>query len=115
MTQIPNPSRMGALPSEKQAAREENKAARDALRQEQADKIRGALRRVGETEDGKILYRYLYDECLGNRPIIAKGTIEVIDEKATLYQAFRQSIWINIRRMLTFNILKEIEYEQDQF
>lgn len=100
-------------PSERQGVRDKQDQEREAARGAEAEKLKGVLRRIGETEDGKYFYRWLRQECGGDQAIL--GAIHgQIDEKATMYQAMRLNLWIKVRKLLSFNILKEVEYEPDQ-
>lgn len=100
-------------PSEREGVRTKEDQARQAAQGAEREKLKGALRRIGETDDGKYFYRWLYQECGGNQAIL--GAIHgQIDEKATMYQAMRLNIWITVRKLLSFNILKEVEYEPEQ-
>lgn len=100
-------------PSARAAAKENSPQTETEAAQAKLEALRSSWRRVGETEDGKAIIRWLRNECGGDQSIL--GAIHgQIDEKATMYQAMRLNLWIKVRRMLTFNILKEIEYEPDQ-
>lgn len=100
-------------PSERADKIKEKEQEREQAATEQKDRLKGVLRRIGETDDGKFFYRWLREECGGGVPIL--GAMQgQIDEKATLYQAMRLNLWIKVRRLLSFNILKEVEYEPDQ-
>ena len=101
------------LPSERAGARREAEIQTAERIQQERDKLRGVLRRIGETPDGKEFFRWLRNECGAAQPILG-ATNGAIDEKATLYQAMRLNLWIKVRRELSFNILKEVEYETDQ-
>jgi hypothetical protein len=100
-------------PSEKSELRDKTKAEIEAQKNTDRDRLKGVLRRIGMTDDGKFFYRWLREECGGGSPILGavNGTM---DRDATLYQAMRLNLWVKIRRMLNFDILKEIEYEPDQ-
>lgn len=100
-------------PSERDLLRKEKAAQAEATAQAHTEQLKGVLRRIGETEDGKYLFRWLRKECGGDTPILG-ATNGQIDKDATLYQAMRLNLWIKVRRLLSFNILKEIEYEPDQ-
>lgn len=100
-------------PSERPAARQAQEQTATEQQREAQEKLKGVLRRIGETDDGKIFFRWLRQECGGDQAIL--GAIHgQIDEKATLYQAMRLNLWIKVRKLLSFNILKEVEYEPDQ-
>lgn len=100
-------------PSQRPEIRQAQEQERNDAQREREEKLKGVLRRIGETEDGKFFYRWLRQECGGDQAIL--GAIHgQIDEKATLYQAMRLNLWIKVRRLLSFNILKEVEYEPDQ-
>jgi hypothetical protein len=100
-------------PSERPEIRKEQEDARVRAAHERAESLKSVVRRIGETPDGLEFFRWLREECGGNQSIL--GAIQgQIDEKATMYQAMRLNLWIKVRRMLSFNILKEVEYEPDQ-
>jgi len=101
------------LPSEKPELRKERDEALRKQHEAYMNRIQGAWRRVGETDDGKIIIKDIYDQCLANQPILGVMGNE-INEKACTYQAMRLNFWVRLRKLLTFNILKEIEYEPDQ-
>jgi hypothetical protein len=100
-------------PSQRAAAKAEKEATVTETALKQKDILIRAMRTVFNTPEGLIVLAWLYDECGANKPILgAMGG--AIDEKATLYQAMRLNLWLKIRTMLNFNILKEVEYEPDQ-
>lgn len=94
------------------------RAEREALEKaELADKrnaeqvrLRGAMHRVFKGPDGKIVLEWLMRECGYGHPIIGANAMGDIDEKRTLYGAFRLNLWWKLRKLLPINILKEVEY-----
>lgn len=103
----------GVPPSEQAGEALRRKAEAEAKAREEKEILQGAMRRTFSTDDGKIVLKWIYDQCGANQSILgAMGG--AIDEKATLYQAMRLNLWISIRKLLSFNILKEVEYEADQ-
>lgn len=102
-------------PSERGPLREQKKAEVEGRAAEEQEALRSAMRRTFSTPDGRVVLKWIMRECQANAPILganlANGTI---DEKATLYQAMRLNLWLKIRRLLSFDILKEVEYEADQ-
>lgn len=99
-------------PSERATARADDDQKRKEAQTAEADKLKRAMRAVFESPDGLVVLNWLKKECQFGEPILGamSGTI---DEKATLYQAMRLNLYLKIRKMLTFNILKEVEYNAD--
>lgn len=103
----------GELPSEVARKRKEDLEKNRVEAEAQANKLRGAMRRVFSTGDGQVVLQWLHDECLHNKPILGVMNGH-IDEKATVYQAMRLNLYLKIRSFLTVEILKEVEYVSEQ-
>jgi hypothetical protein len=71
-------------------------------------KFKSALINTFKTEHGKIVLRWLMNECGFGKPILG-ATAGQIDEKATLYQAMRLNLYLSIRKKLPLTILNEVE------
>lgn len=110
---IQDPNMRGLLPSERGALRDKQDEERKKALTEAQDTLKRNLRIVGSTPEGLYVLSWLRDQCQGGQPILGAVNGQM-DEKATMYQAMRLNLWISIRRLLNFNILKEIEYEPDQ-
>lgn len=67
------------------------------------------------TEHGKVVLRWLLEQGgfhksqVGGNPAIGMDVLE-----GTLYNAARESIYIELRKFLTPDILKDVEYETKQ-
>ena len=100
------------LPSQRGEQRSLNEQELKEKQLEQAERLKRAMRVTFSSPDGLIVLEFIKKECQFGEPIL--GAIAgQIDEKATLYQAMRQNLYLKIRKMLTFNILKEVEYHED--
>ena len=103
------------LPSEKAEERAAEARAKNDAAKEAADRLRGAMRRTFSTPDGLIVLKYLYDQSGYDKSKVAMNpqTAEIVP-LTTAYQAIRETFYINIRKYLNFEILKEVEYNEDQ-
>ena len=103
------------LPSERAAKKTEDDLIRDAQRQEQDNRLTNAMRQTFNTPEGKIVLKWLADQCQFGKPILGANMSQgTIDPTATLYQAMRLNLYLSIRQRLTFDILKEVEYDDRQ-
>jgi hypothetical protein len=101
------------LPSEKAAAKAANKAAIETKLQENRERLQGAMRRVFSSSDGQIVLKWLHDESGYGRPVLgANPSTGEIDPMRTTYSAMQQGLYLRIRKFLTLNILKGIEYDE---
>lgn len=98
------------LPSTKTAERAEKKQQIEEQQKEAREKLERAMRETFASPSGQIVLKWLHDECQFARPILGAVSGQ-IDRDATLYQAMRLNLYLKVRSFLTFNILKEIEYE----
>jgi len=98
------------LPSEKaeRIKRESEEKKRSA--QEAEEKARGVFARAFSTPDGIEALRLIRQWARYGKPIL--GAVDgKIDRDATLYQAMRLNLYLEIRGFINSNILKEIEYD----
>ena len=100
-------------PSERAEIQKKLELNRKAAAAEERDRLVRAMRATFASPDGLVVLNWLRKEC-GFGEAILGATNGAIDERATLYQAMRLNLYIRIRKMLTFEILKEVEYEADQ-
>ncbi len=101
------------LPSDKTEKRAENEQKVKEQNLEHSQRLFRAMRATFNTPDGLIVLNWLKDECNFGKPILGAMS-NGIDEKATLYQAMRLNLYLKVRSYLTFEILKEVEYNADQ-
>lgn len=109
-----------ALPSAKAETRDAAKAELQAAKQEQEDRIRGAMRRTfsgtGDAGDAQIVLKWLHDQAgYSESKVAANPQTGEINTGTTSYQAARETLYIRLRKYLTFDILKDVEFTPDQF
>lgn len=98
------------LPSERAADNDAERQRRIDEKNDGEEKLRRAFASTFNTPDGLIVLDWLMRECQFGEPIL--GIMQgKIDRDATLYQAMRLNLYLKIRSYLSFNILKEVEYE----
>lgn len=99
-------------PSERAAHREAEEKKVMADKQATEQKLRTAMGITFSTAEGKTVLRWLAEQCGHNRPMpIMNPVTGEIDDKRTVYNAFRLNLYLAIRKNLPFEILKEVEYE----
>ncbi len=100
------------LPSVRADAEAKEKADLQAKKNEEHDRLVRAMRMTFNTAHGKIVLAWLMKECGYNQPILGADAHGDIDEKRTVYGAMRLNLYLKLRKFLTFNILKEVEYHE---
>lgn len=90
------------IEAERQRIKENEKA--------EADRIKRSLRRAFSTKDGLVALDWLRRECGFGEPILGADSNGDIDPERTVYGAMRLNLYLKLRKQLTFNILKEVEY-----
>lgn len=64
------------------------------------------------TEEGKRVLRWILDECGYHKSCVGGNPALGMDVKdGTLYNAARETIYIELRQLIPHSILKEVEYE----
>lgn len=101
------------LPSDRADKRAEDDQSRKEKQLEQSERLTRAMRATFNTPDGLIVLNWLKEECMFGKPILG-AMAGGIDEKATLYQAMRLNLYLKVRSMLTFEILKEVEFHAER-
>ncbi len=101
-------------PSQKADARKELEEKNRAKLQAQHEDLQKSMRIVFASPDGQVVLKWLRDQCHHNQPILGVNpATQEIDPNRTLYQVMRMNLYLQIRKFLTFDILKEVEYEPD--
>lgn len=100
------------LPSEKAFQKEAERKRLEAEKEERESRTRQALTATFSTPDGKQALRWLKAQCGHNVPILGAnpGSGE-IDAQRTVYSAMRLNLYLELRRYLPINLLKEVEYD----
>lgn len=102
-------------PSDRAEQRSADEQRRKEEQLEKSERLTRAMRATFNTPDGLIVLNWLKDECMFGKPILGANMVQgAIDEKATLYQAMRLNLYLKVRSMLTFEILKEVEYNAEK-
>lgn len=101
------------LPSEKAEQKAEDKNRRQLDEKAKAEQLRRDMAMTFKTAHGLRVLDWLMKECQFGEPILGvnPATQEICADR-TLYQAMRLNLYIKIRKMLPFNILKEVEYHE---
>lgn len=74
-------------------------------------KLRQAVKRLANTSDGQILFRFLMQECGHNQSsIVMNQTTTEINEKATIYMEARKTVYYQLRKLIPDESLKIIEF-----
>lgn len=102
------------LPSEKAETKRTAKVEAEERKKEAESRLRGAVARLSQTDDGVIFLQWLKAECgWGVPPIVANPSTGEVNERSSLYQAFRQSLWWKVRRLIPINRINEVEHNED--
>lgn len=102
------------LPSKKAAKREADRRELEARLSEQRERMTTAMRQTFATPEGKIVLRWLREECGFGKPILgANPATGEIDPMRTTYSAMQQGLYLRIRKFLTPEILREVELYDD--
>lgn len=71
-----------------------------------------AFKAVASTPDGIIVFRHLMRLMLWKSPLLGFSKHEgVVSEINTIANVNRREVWLNIRALLPWNLLNEIEME----
>lgn len=100
------------LPSVRADEEAKEKIKLQAKQNEERDRLVRAMRMTFKTPHGMIVLDWLMKECGYNQPILGADAHGDIDEKRTVYGAMRLNLYLKLRKFLTFNILKEVEYHE---
>lgn len=71
--------------------------------------LRTILLQVGKTEPGKRLLNYIYHSTGYDKPNVIMTSDGGINEKAMLMNEGRRGVWLELRRFINVDILKEVE------
>lgn len=99
------------LPSLKAERKLIEKKELEQAKKKAEDKLRGHLVRTFKTTDGIETLRWLHDQCGFGKPILGADK-DGLSEKITVYNAMRLNLYLELRKHLPFNVLKEVEYER---
>lgn len=100
------------LPSEKAEFKQQRQVELEETKRQAEERLRGAVGRLSNTDDGTVFLRWLMSECgWGVPPIIANPTTGEVNERSTLYQTFRQSLWWKVRKLIPINRINEVEHD----
>ena len=102
------------LPSEKAARQKREKAELAELKNAQSDRLMRDLAMTFKTDHGLRVLKWIHDECGFGQPILGADAAGDIDKERTVYGAMRLNFYIKIRKLLPFNILKEVEYHENK-
>lgn len=101
------------LPSEKAEEKIKEKTRQQNEAHEREQLLRRDMIATFRTAHGIRVLTWLMKECnFGDAILGANPVSGDLDEKRTMYQAMRLNLYIKIRKMLPFNILKEVEYNE---
>lgn len=99
------------LPSDRAADRIKKQAEAEIARTMERTALRNAMGVAFSTPEGKQVLRWLRAQCGHNEPILGANPVTGdLDPQRTLYSAMRLNLYLEIRKNLSFNILKEVEY-----
>ncbi len=92
------------LPSEKAALATAEKAALEVANRERESHLRTIMNGCFHTPDGIQVLKWLAGQCQFGRPI------QIIDERSMMLGVMRHNLYTEIRKHLTYEILKEVEH-----
>ena len=99
------------LPSQKAEKKAQEKKAREDQHKQETGKLQQDLAMTFDTPHGLNVLRWLSKECgFGEFPVGANAQGQ-IDKDVTMYNAMRLNLYIKIRKLLPYKILKEIEHD----
>lgn len=105
---------LGELPSAKAERKTKEAREREEEKKAREQQLRRDLAMTFKTAHGLRVLKFLMNECGFGSPILgANPASGEIDEKRTVYAAMRLNLYIKIRKLLPFSILKEVEYEEE--
>lgn len=100
------------LPSVRSERETKEKAETRAKQTEEADRFKRDLAMTFRSPHGLRVLKWLHDECGFGQPILGANALGDIDKERTVYGAMRLNLYIKLRKLLPFNILKEVEYHE---
>lgn len=99
-------------PSEREALRAEQKKEQDAQQRAAQDRLLTAMAVTFGTADGKIVLEWIRKRCKHNVSALTMvGLPGAPSPELTLYTAFQQALYLDMRVMIPREILKEVEYD----
>ncbi len=100
------------LPSVRAEEREKKQAEEAAARKQRDTELRNAMGVTFSSADGQRVLRWLRGQCGHNEPVLGANPVNgELDPQRTLYSAMRLNLYLEIRKNLPINILKEVEYD----
>lgn len=101
---------MQKLPSEraKEAKEKKNIVAK------QVEQNREAFNRLFQTEDGKIIFKWLYDRCGFSLPsaVVTKDGLEL---NSIIYNESRRNLYLDLRDYIHKDLLSELEKKESEY
>jgi hypothetical protein len=80
---------------------------------EKSKEIIRAINRLADTEDGKTFINYLKCICGFDVSDVVMDGLD-ISIQATLNNSYRRSVYVDIRRLIQPELLKDIEFRKDE-
>ena len=99
-----------SLPSERAEQQKKDKAAAEELQDLQLSMLREDFTRTFQTDHGKRVLAWIAQRCGHNVPPLAANQKGEIDEKITTHNAMELSFYLAIRKYISVDLLKMIEF-----
>lgn len=91
----------------------EKQTEKKTVNNSEMERLRRAVNRIAETEDGKIVFNYLMALCgFSVSSLVINPVSNEINSKSTIYHEARKTVYYNLRGLIEKEHLKEIEYLQ---
>ncbi len=100
------------LPSDRAARKIKDQQELVERKRTAEDRLRRDMAMTFRSDHGLRVLQWLHDECGFGQPIVGADYRGDIDEKRSTYGAMRLNLYIKIRKLLPFNILKEVEFHE---
>lgn len=95
--------------------RAEERQAQQAEAQKRAAKYIGAIRRCLASSDGQLFLFWLMKQCAwDDTSLVTDPTSGEINQLASIYNEARRGVYLNVRDLLTPDILKNVEFPKDE-
>ncbi len=100
------------LPSERAEMRDKLMAEEKAKAREESERLARAMAVTFASADGKIVLEWIRKKCYHNVTALSMlPSGGPPSPELTLYRAFQQSLYLDLRAMIPREILKEVEYD----
>lgn len=101
------------MPSDKAALKAKHKEEQQITEKEKGEQLKRDMAMTFRTAHGLRVLDWLRKECGFGEAILGANPVSGdLDAQRTMYQAMRLNLYIKIRKLLPFNILKEVEYHE---